>query len=260
MALFAPSQSPAVIVKEVDLTGGVPNVQTSTGAYVGKFMWGPVEQVTLIGNEEELASTFGTPNSAHSIPYHDAAYFLRYSNALQLTRIIDSSGINAVSTTGQTAAYAVGTYSSPVIKNPAAFDQLTAKKNLRYADHHLDYLEKHLKNPLFIAYAYNGGIGFTKRLLKTNSGRQRLNLHGAINIETMVVTVVESTTVNADSTIELLETLNQQYPLSARLHIILDNARYHYSKVVKKYLKENDRINLVFLSPYSPELNLIERL
>jgi len=126
MALFAPSQSPAVIVKEVDLTGGVPNVQTSTGAYVGKFMWGPVEQVKLIGNEEELASTFGTPNSAHSIPYHDAAYFLRYSNALQLTRIIDSSGINAVSTTGQTAAYAVGTYSSPVIKNPDGFDQLRA--------------------------------------------------------------------------------------------------------------------------------------
>jgi transposase len=99
-----------------------------------------------------------------------------------------------------------------------------------------------------------------KRLLKTNSGRQRLNLHGAINIETMAVTIVESQTVNADSTIELLETLNQQYPLSARLHIILDNARYHYSKTVKEYLSENKRINLVFLPPYSPELNLIERL
>ena len=31
MALFSPSQSPAVTVKEVDLTGVVPNVQTSTG-------------------------------------------------------------------------------------------------------------------------------------------------------------------------------------------------------------------------------------
>ena len=43
-----------------------------------------------------------------------------------------------------------------------------------------------------------------KRCLKTNSGRQRLNLHGAINIETMEVTVIESETVDADSTIELL--------------------------------------------------------
>jgi soluble lytic murein transglycosylase len=34
-----------------------------------------------------------------------------------------------------------------------------------YANHHLNYLLKHLYNPLFIAYAYNGGIGFTRRLI-----------------------------------------------------------------------------------------------
>lgn len=34
-----------------------------------------------------------------------------------------------------------------------------------FANSHLDYLQKYLYNPLFIAYAYNGGIGFTKRLL-----------------------------------------------------------------------------------------------
>jgi transposase len=99
-----------------------------------------------------------------------------------------------------------------------------------------------------------------KRKLCTNSGRQRLNLHGAINIETFDMTVIESTTVNADSTIELLETLNQKYPLSSQLHIILDNARYHYSGPVKEYLEKNSRINLVFLPSYSPELNLIERV
>ncbi|MEA2017105.1 MAG: lytic transglycosylase domain-containing protein [Campylobacterota bacterium] len=46
-------------------------------------------------------------------------------------------------------------------------DQLKAKVNLRYANHHLNYLDRKLTHPLFIAYAYNGGIGFTKRLLKT---------------------------------------------------------------------------------------------
>lgn len=34
-----------------------------------------------------------------------------------------------------------------------------------FANHHLDYLEPRLKNPLFIAYAYNGGIGFTNKML-----------------------------------------------------------------------------------------------
>ncbi|TQR34719.1 lytic transglycosylase [Campylobacter sp. MIT 99-7217] len=35
-----------------------------------------------------------------------------------------------------------------------------------FANHHLDYLEARLKNPVFIAYAYNGGIGFTNKMLK----------------------------------------------------------------------------------------------
>lgn len=99
-----------------------------------------------------------------------------------------------------------------------------------------------------------------KRPLKTNSGRQRLNLHGAINAETFEVTVIESETVNAESTIELLEMLNQKYFYADELKIILDNARYHYSRSVKDYLKENPRINLIFIPAYSPELNLIERL
>lgn len=45
--------------------------------------------------------------------------------------------------------------------------QLDAKTNLRYANHHLNWLEHRLKHPLFIAYAYNGGIGFTKKMLKS---------------------------------------------------------------------------------------------
>jgi len=39
-------------------------------------------------------------------------------------------------------------------------------KAIEYADFHLDYLNKYLYHPLFVAYAYNGGIGFTKRLIK----------------------------------------------------------------------------------------------
>ena len=98
-----------------------------------------------------------------------------------------------------------------------------------------------------------------KRELKTNSGRERLNLHGAINVETHQVTIIESETVNAESTIDLLSEIEQSYPLSKEIFIILDNARYHYSKKVKAYLK-GSRIKLVFLPSYSPNLNLIERL
>ena len=133
MALFTPSESPAVVVKEIDLTGGVPNVQTSTGAIVGNFRWGPVEQRVLLANEQQLIDTFATPNTSNSISFHTAAYFLRYSNAMQTVRVLDSDASNAVSTIGQTASYAVGGYTTPVVKNKANF---TAQQSALDSDGH----------------------------------------------------------------------------------------------------------------------------
>lgn len=43
-----------------------------------------------------------------------------------------------------------------------------------------------------------------------------------------------------------------------RIHIICDNARYYHAQLVKDYLA-NSKIELVFLPPYAPNLNLIER-
>ena len=43
--------------------------------------------------------------------------------------------------------------------------------------------------------------------------------------------------------------------------MVLDNARIHHAKFIQPFLKENrERLELVFLPPYSPELNLIEGL
>jgi len=90
------SESPAITVREVDASGVVPAVSSSTGALVGNFRWGPVDKATLISNEAELADTFGTPTSANAVDYHSAAYFLKYTNALQVVRVLgDSDGYNA---------------------------------------------------------------------------------------------------------------------------------------------------------------------
>lgn len=98
-----------------------------------------------------------------------------------------------------------------------------------------------------------------RKELKTNSGRQRLNIHGVINSETHEVTVIESKTIDKDSTLQLLEIIESKYFYASMVYIILDNARYHYSKEVKAFLVGKN-IKLVFLPPYSPNLNLIERL
>jgi phage tail sheath protein FI len=90
------SESPAITVREVDASGVVPAVSSSTGAFVGNFRWGPVEKPVLISNEAQLAETFGTPTPANSVDFHSAAYFLKYTNALQVVRVLgDTDGYNA---------------------------------------------------------------------------------------------------------------------------------------------------------------------
>ena len=112
MALFTPSASPAVTVKEIDLTGTVPNVQTSTGAFVGNFGWGPVGQATLVSDETGLVTAFSAPTDDNAVDFHSAAYFLRYSNSLQVVREQDSDAKNAVanhSTLGTLTTQAINT-------------------------------------------------------------------------------------------------------------------------------------------------------
>ena len=95
MALFTPSESPAIVVKEVDLSGVVPNVQSTTGAIVGKFRWGPVEVATQVDTESTLAAIFGTPNDSNAVDFLSTAYFLKYSNNLQVVRAIDDDSAGA---------------------------------------------------------------------------------------------------------------------------------------------------------------------
>ena len=113
MALFTPSESPAVVVKEIDLTGGVPNVQSTTGAVVGNFRWGPVEKVTSVSSEAELVDIFANPDSFNTQDFHNASYFLRYSTSLNVVREITSAAKNAKSLNGG---------STITIKNKENFD------------------------------------------------------------------------------------------------------------------------------------------
>jgi len=49
------------------------------------------------------------------------------------------------------------------------------------------------------------------------------------------------------------------YPSMKTIHVFYDNARYYKNKDVRSFLKKS-KISFHFLSPYSPNLNLIERL
>jgi len=93
------------------------------------------------------------------------------------------------------------------------------------------------------------------------SGRQRLNVHGAIDLETGKTRMLDVTTVDAASTIMLLMAIQAMHPGKRVIHLLLDNARYHHAKLVQAWLaRPGCRIKLHFIPAYCPHLDLIERL
>jgi len=100
-----------------------------------------------------------------------------------------------------------------------------------------------------------------EKQIKSNTGRSRINLNGIYNPLTQDILVHESERINAESTIDFFKEIENYYKETdtKRIRIIVDNAKYYKNKTVKKYI-ETSRIELLFLPPYSPNLNLIERV
>ena len=98
------------------------------------------------------------------------------------------------------------------------------------------------------------------RWIQSNTGRNRLNISGAYNPIDKELVFIEAPTVNEQTSISLFEKCLEKYSDKEIITIYLDNAAYHKSKLVKKFIEEHPKINLSYLPPYSPNLNLIERL
>ena len=98
----------------------------------------------------------------------------------------------------------------------------------------------------------------TSKFIQTTGSRTRLNITGAININSKQINTASYKTINSESTIDFLEQLRRAYP-KKKLHLVLDQAGYHRSQAVKDFAQKNN-IVLHFLPPYSPNLNPIERL
>jgi transposase len=93
----------------------------------------------------------------------------------------------------------------------------------------------------------------------SNTGRQRLNISGAVDLLEGTLHFQEDKMLNSGSTINFLEKIEKAYPTKRRIHIFFDNARYYKNKAVENYLKKS-KIKAHFLPPYSSNLNPIERL
>ncbi len=95
--------------------------------------------------------------------------------------------------------------------------------------------------------------------IKAASGRNRINVLGAVHAITKEVFTISNTTyISAETIVLFLQQLKEHY-VGLPLKIVLDNARYQHCKMVEEQAKELG-ITLLFLPSYSPNLNIIERL
>lgn len=114
----------------------------------------------------------------------------------------------------------------------------------------------------FVMGAFLGMVWcFTRVLLPSASGRQHHNVLGAYDpIRHEAITVTNDTYINQAVFCEFLDKIAAAYAGTGRpLTRVLDNARYQKCRSVADKASELG-IELLYLPPYSPNLNLIERL
>jgi transposase len=99
-------------------------------------------------------------------------------------------------------------------------------------------------------------------LVGMGSGRKRLNILGAYCPDDQEYLDLRLTrdNINGEQFVNLLRLLRERHPEVKKFILYLDNAAYYGKPVVLEWLKRHPGFHLEPVPPYSPNLNLIERL
>lgn len=110
-------------------------------------------------------------------------------------------------------------------------------------------------NMPFYGWIYKGET----KTIKANTGRKRLNLNGALSLDNLDITVLSEETIDTYSMMRLVLTLEEKQD-KGEIYLVVDNASYNHSYELQLFLEDHPRVHLKYLPPYSPNLNIIERL
>ena len=98
-------------------------------------------------------------------------------------------------------------------------------------------------------------------IVKHAPTRKSISLFGAVYAATGKMVSMTTTVFNAETFLLFLKKLLRSKAKGRKLLVVLDNAKYHHAVMLKPWLERNKtKIELLFLPPYSPELNHIERV
>jgi transposase len=99
-------------------------------------------------------------------------------------------------------------------------------------------------------------------LVGMGGGRKRLNILGAYCPDDQEYLDIRLTrdNINGEQFVNLLRLLRERHPETKRFILYLDNAAYYGKPVVLEWLARHREFSLEPVPPYSPNVNLIERL
>jgi transposase len=135
------------------------------------------------------------------------------------------------------------------------YQQLKNTKQPEDKIYFVDATHPQHNNMPFYGWIYKGTI----KTIKANTGRKRLNLNGALNLENLDITVLSEETIDTYAMMRLILSLEEKQS-TGEIYLIADNASYNHSYELALFLDDHPRIHLKYLPPYSPNLNIIERL
>lgn len=119
----------------------------------------------------------------------------------------------------------------------------------------LDATHPQHNNMPFYGWIYKGET----KTIKANTGRKRLNINGALNLENMDITVLSEKTIDTEAMKRLVLELERKQS-KGTIYLLLDNASYNHSYEFTDFITSHKRVQVKYIPSYSPNLNIIERL
>jgi transposase len=130
------------------------------------------------------------------------------------------------------------------------------------ADPALPLLFVDATHPAYDAHPASGWIRRGERaVLPSSHGRVNVTLNGALSWPGREVITREAARITGPGMVAFFARIEARYPLARTITLVADNATYNRAAVVREWLaRPGCRVRVVYLPPYAPNLNLIERL
>jgi transposase len=116
-----------------------------------------------------------------------------------------------------------------------------------------------LSNTATVSYKW-GLKGEQPKINCKQRNRERQTVFGSLNYGTGKIIISFEDKGNSKTFKKHLKKILKEYKDAPKIFLVLDNVKYHHAKRISKWIEKQQKLELVFLPPYSPDLNAIERV